>query len=286
MKLTNYHSHTNYCDGAAPPVDYIESAIKAGLFAYGFSSHAPIPYPNKWTMEFESLSRYIEEINNLKSLYWEDIQIYMGLEIDYIPEATSPGSDFIKSLDLDYTIGAVHFVDFFDDGMPWSVDGSYSEFLKGHDLIFKGDIKAIISRYYELIRLLTMQNPDIIAHLDKIKIHNRGSRFFDESSKIYRNEVEQTLDVIQEIGCIVEVNTRGFYQNKTDDFYPSNWIIKRLIERQIPITLNSDCHHPDEVNAGFNTAIVLLSSFGLKTIRVFIDSKWQDCEFNSNGIII
>ena len=36
--MYNFHSHTNFCDGAAPPEDYIVEAIKQGFKSYGFSA--------------------------------------------------------------------------------------------------------------------------------------------------------------------------------------------------------------------------------------------------------
>lgn len=40
MNLTNYHSHTLYCDGRAGMEDFIRFAISRGFTSYGISSHA------------------------------------------------------------------------------------------------------------------------------------------------------------------------------------------------------------------------------------------------------
>ena len=39
--LTNYHSHSLYCDGRAGMEDFVRFAISEGFTSYGFSSHAP-----------------------------------------------------------------------------------------------------------------------------------------------------------------------------------------------------------------------------------------------------
>lgn len=39
--LTNYHSHSLYCDGRANMEDFIRFALSEGFTSYGFSSHAP-----------------------------------------------------------------------------------------------------------------------------------------------------------------------------------------------------------------------------------------------------
>ena len=41
--LTNYHSHSLYCDGRANMEDFIRFALSEGFTSYGFSSHAPLP---------------------------------------------------------------------------------------------------------------------------------------------------------------------------------------------------------------------------------------------------
>jgi len=66
----------------------------------GFSSHAPIPFDCAWTMKKQALEPYIFEINELKKSN-PQIEIYAGLEVDYIPGVTSPGH---FQGQLDYTI--------------------------------------------------------------------------------------------------------------------------------------------------------------------------------------
>ena len=59
--------------------------------------------------------------------------------------------------------------------------------------------------------------------------------------------IETVLQRISKLGTIVEVNTRGIYRAKTKDHYPSDQVLKRCFELNIPIQINSDCHKPEEV---------------------------------------
>ena len=62
MSWTNYHSHTNYCDGTNTPEDYIRKALELEMPTYGFSSHAPIPFFDcKWAMKMDDLEGYCGE---------------------------------------------------------------------------------------------------------------------------------------------------------------------------------------------------------------------------------
>jgi histidinol-phosphatase (PHP family) len=83
MMLTNYPTHSHFCDGKEAPEEYVKEAIKKGMSILGFSGHATVPFNNKWTIPAEKLNEYFTEINRLKVKYQSQIEIYCGLEIDY-----------------------------------------------------------------------------------------------------------------------------------------------------------------------------------------------------------
>jgi histidinol-phosphatase (PHP family) len=53
----------------------------------------------------------------------------------------------------------------------------------------------------------------------------------------------------------------------------------------IPITLSSDAHHPDDLTNRFGETARLLQAIGFKTISVLHESKWLPFLFNEHGII-
>src|SRR3954468_8935794 len=115
----NFHSHSEYCDGQGPLTAYADKAVELGMKSIGFSSHAPVPFECSWCMKKEKLPGYLEEIDSMKKLY-PSIELYKGMEVDYIPDVVSY-NDF-KTV-LDYGVGSIHFVDQFADGKPWEIDG-------------------------------------------------------------------------------------------------------------------------------------------------------------------
>lgn len=275
MSLTNYHSHTHYCDGKAAPEVYVREAIKKGLKSYGFSSHAPVPFPCKWAIPRSKTKEYIAEIQELKAKYSGEIDLYVGLEVDYIPGRITPKNTFIRSLQLDYTIGSVHFVGNWSDGKPFQADGTHVQFLKGLREIYNNDAKKLMTHYFKLTRdMVTLACPDIVGHLDKLKIHNEKGKLFSERSDWYVFEVLKTLDVIQKSGAILEVNTRGIYKKKTSELYPSKWILEYVKDMEIPICLNSDCHHPNEITKGFEGAVEVLKEVGFEEKMVLEEGAW------------
>ena len=244
MLLTNYHSHTIYSDGSNPMEDYIISAINKGFVAYGFSCHAPVTFPCKWTIAPKELQSYLTEIDGLKVKYADKIIIFRSLEIDYFPGNPLAQPEEYKQLNLDYVIGSVHFVDNLKNGEAWNIDTSKRIFDEGMLEIFGGDGRKAVTKFYDLtLEMLDVMNPTIIGHLDKIKMFNINNKYFREEEQWYKDLIEMVLSKIKKKGTIVEVNTRGLYRGKTKDYYPSDFVLKRCLEMNISVTINTDCHN-------------------------------------------
>jgi histidinol-phosphatase (PHP family) len=287
MSWTNYHSHCRYCDGTDIPERYVEQAIAEKMPAYGFSSHAPVPFDCSWAVKTEELQAYVSEVRQLRERRQSEIQLYCGLEVDYIPGVSGPKSQVLLDAGLDYTIGSVHFVDAFPDGRRWEIDGSHPIFLEGLEQIFGGDIRRAVSRYYELTRQMVQEEcPDVVGHVDKIKMQCEEGKLFSESLDWYREEMMKTLRVIAEVGVTVEVNTRGIYKKKVSETYPSRWVLEQMFALNIPVALNSDAHHPREISMHFTESARMLQQVGYRQLRVLLDGKWQGVDFNENGLLL
>ncbi len=282
---TNYHSHTHYCDGKGTVEEYISHAAELGMISYGVSSHAPTPFPWAWTMKQEALSAYLSDIQDCKGKYLGIIDVYTSLEVDFIPGIVSVKSDWIEQADLDYSIGSVHFVDAFEDGKPWEIDGERKVFEEGLMAIFGGNGKAAVQRYYALTRqMLEEAPPTIVGHLDKIKMQNIDEQLFHESDGWYRKEVIETLELIKEQQLTLEINTRGLYKKKTATCYPSAWALKYVNEMGIPVMINSDSHHVREMTGFFKEAAEQLIDAGIKNTMVMLNNEWQEGKLTPEGI--
>jgi histidinol-phosphatase (PHP family) len=279
---SNFHSHSRYCDGKGDLQDYVNAAKKNNLFTVGFSSHAPVPFDCKWCMKRERLQEYIKEIEALRKAN-TDLEIYKSLEIDFVPGEVSP-RDFEDQ--LDYTIGSIHFVDRFPDGQPWEIDNTHLIFQEGLETIFNNNIRDMIHRYFELTReMVCSAAPDIVGHMDKIKMQNIDGKYFSEEDQWYQEEVEKTLNVIADANLIVEANTRGIYQKKTTSTYPSPWILEKVKKKNIRITLSSDAHRPEDLVNQFPSTAQLLLRMGFKTLTALTYGEWKQIPFNENGFI-
>ncbi|SDL85734.1 histidinol-phosphatase (PHP family) [Catalinimonas alkaloidigena] len=276
MSWTNYHSHCRYCDGKGEPEVFAQRAIELGLDAYGFSSHGPVPFETTWNMRAEDVTHYLSEIHQLREKYRDQIQLYCGMEVDFVPGLISVQHGIVREAGLDYTIGSIHFVDAYADGTPWEIDGPHEGFLRGLHEIFEGDVKRAVRRYFELTRQMIREAPpSVVGHVDKIKMQNEGGTLFSEEDGWYQDEVAETLRTIADARLTVEVNTRGLYKKKTEETYPSRWILERMWAMDIPVMLNSDAHRPNEITAYFEEAALLLQDVGYTHVQILYDGRWQ-----------
>lgn len=277
MNLFNLHTHTNFCDGKAKPEEYVTKAIELGYHTLGFSGHAPVPFENKFAIKEENLEAYFQEIRRIKKKYQGQINILLSLEIDFIPGITRNFSEFREQAKLDYTIGGVHLIrnKERDDKGLWFIDGPYQEkYDEGLNKIFDGHARKGVEAYYSQVHeMAATQKPDIIAHFDKIKMHNKN-RYFSEKESWYKDLVWQLLKYIsKETNCIVEMNTRGLYKKRSDSFFPGPEILEQIHHLNIPITLSSDAHLPEELDGYYNEALKLLSDIGFRELVYFIGKK-------------
>lgn len=262
MQWYNFHTHCHLDDGKMPLENYAIEAIRNNMAALGFSAHAPLPLENEWSLTKESFQAYLLEARQVKEKFKNQIPIYISLEMDYIPGLTKDFAQWVKEGDLDYTLGSIHLVKNPDGNGYWFIDGPEEGYLIGARDLFNMDFKKAVKAFYDQsIGMIKTQKPQIIGHLDKVKMYNR-EKWFSENDKWYRDLVYKLLDEIKTAGTIVEVNTRGKYSGKTDALFPSPWIIKACVERDIPLMLSADAHHPSQLCMLFDETTEILRNCG------------------------
>ena len=272
----NFHTHTSYCDGSSAPEAYVKAALGAGLVSMGFSGHAPVPMENGFAIRDESsLAEYFEELVGLREKYAGRIDIFLGLEVDHIPGITHTFRSFRKKWPLDFIIGSIHLVKN-PDGKLWFIDGpDRSLWVNGLVIDYKGDVKKAVGDYYrQLCGMVEQQKPDVVGHLDKVKMHNHGE-FFMEDEPWYTDLVMSCLEVIRNAGSIVEVNTRGLYKKRSESLFPGLWILKEMFSLGIPVTISSDAHKPEEIALLLDEGGRALQDAGYSEVYVLTGNGWR-----------
>ncbi len=278
MQLSNYHSHCTFCDGRSIPEDFVRFAITHGFRAYGFSSHSPLPFETFWNMSKDDMPEYLQEINRLKQKYSDQLEIYAGLEIDYLDETYNASIPYFQELPLDYRIGSIHFLPvserLAEENMV-CIDGSFREYAHSVERHFEGDVRLLVKRFFDTtMKMIEAGGIDIVGHMDKIYMNGQKYEIFNFEEDWYRKPFEACLDLVQEKELMVEVNTKNWTKKK--ELYPRVEYLSRMREMNIPVMVNSDCHYPDLVNDGRKEVFELLKQAGFKSTRELVKGKWQD----------
>ena len=283
MQNFNLHVHSVYSDGKSQPREIVEEAIRQGLTTLGFSEHSPLPFDNDFSVKEADMPCYEAEIAQLKAEFKDKIDLYCGLEADYLTGVSEAFAVIKEKYHLDYLIGGVHLVInsalrqaqgpladeiWFIDGPKWEV---YDE---GLQKFFDGDIRRAVRRFFEQTNeMIENESFDIIAHFDKIKMHNRD-RYFHEDESWYRKLALETLDLIRQKELVMEINTRGLYKKRYNGFYPSPWLLDEACKMHIPAIISADAHHFSEITLEFEAAEEALRKAGYRSVVNFKDGSW------------
>ncbi|MDO9154734.1 MAG: histidinol-phosphatase [Paludibacter sp.] len=279
MYLSNYHSHCSFCDGRNSMEEFVSSAIAQGITKYGFSSHAPLPFLTQWTMLEEDFLDYEKEFYRLKELYSNKIELFLGLEIDYIDGCSDIDNEFFSDKKLDFTIGSVHYLDKIADNQYWTIDGCFKEFDDGLNQLFGGNIHRASKRFFEVTGLMIEKGGfDIVGHLDKITYHGLKYKDFKLTDKWFFDLVSDILLLIKEKNLILEINTKALTEHGLT--FPHQIFFPLINEMKIPVVVNSDCHYLTRVIDGFKPTFEALKNAGFKTMQQLFDRNWRAVEFD------
>lgn len=280
LSNSNFHSHCTFCDGRSHPEDFVLFAIGHKFRAYGFSSHSPLPFETFWNMSAIDMPEYLAEINRLKEKYADYIELYSGLEIDFLDLTYNASIPYFQEQPLDYRISSVHF-------LPWTtplleenmvcIDGPYQEFENGIREHFGGSIRRATEAFFESsMRMVEAGGFDIVGHIDKIYMNGSRHPDFDLQAGWYQKPFLELLDLVAEKGLIVEINCKN--KTRKEQTFPHVNAYQELKKRNIPIMVNSDCHFPDLVNDGRTDTLLSLKEAGFRTVRELAGGKWVDLE--------
>ena len=301
MQNFNLHTHSVYSDGKSQPREIVEEAIRQGLSTLGFSEHSPLPFDNNFSVKAADMPLYVAEITQLKEEFKDKIDIYCGLEADYLTGVSESFATTKEKYHLDYLIGGVHLVvesafrqaqrpslvkvPELVEGPPqtinpdeiWFIDGpKWEVYDEGLQKFFDGDIRRAVRRFFEQSNeMIENEQFDIIAHFDKIKMHNRD-RYFHEDESWYRRLALETLDHIRQKGLVMEINTRGIYKKRYNGFYPSPWLMEEACKMHIPAIISADAHHFSEITLEFTAAEEALKKAGYRVVVNFVDGRWVE----------
>jgi histidinol-phosphatase (PHP family) len=248
--LIDYHMHTRLTDGTGEPADYARVALERGLDEIGCSEHAPLGNrETNWTLTLKDLDTYVGWVCKAQ-LKFPPLPIKLGLEVDFIPGR----EDWIRELagmyPWDFLLGSVHFIG------DWPVDRSAEDW-KGRD------VDERWRQYFDLwTQAARSRLFDSLAHPDLPK--KFGHRPTIHGTTMY----QPALRAAAEAGVAVEVSTAGL-RKPCREIYPCEEFLRLAWQLDIPITLGSDAHIPQDTGADFKRAVTLARACGYTRICRF-----------------
>ena len=267
VKFSSLHTHSIFCDGSDGIETLCKTAYEKGLCAIGFSSHGPITkktgFKTEWHIADSRLDEYIGEVRAAKKRWEGKIAVFLGLEIDYIKGLCSAADKDVRSLDLDYIIGSVHYIIPENGAAPFTVDGSLEEVQTGINEAFKGDINAFIDAYWtSMAEMLDLGGFDILGHADLLKKNNKNYCLFNPESRAYADNIEKICAAISNNDCAVECNTGGITRKKIQETYPSLPFLRCLKKYNVPVIITADAHKAQDLDGNYDIAAHTLSQAG------------------------
>lgn len=190
-------------------------------------------------------------MHELKQKYRNQIQIHVGLELDFSPEHVHWTKYLLKEYKgfLEETILSVHFLKGVDG---WRcVDSSPHDFEEGLIPHYQ-DFHAVQIAYYQTVKeAIQIFQPSRLGHLT---LCQKFQHYFKDGTLIteeIKNEVHLILDMLKQKGIALDLDTAGLYKEHCLEPYPSSWIVKKAQKLGIPLVFGSDAHAVKEVGRSY-----------------------------------
>lgn len=225
--IANYHTHTPRCRHASgTEEEFVLAAMQGGLKILGFSDHTPQWFPgdyySKVRMYPEELVGYCETVRTLQKRYKDNLQIHLGLEVEYYPAYFDELVSHLRDVGIDYMILGQHWL---RNEIGERFCGSATE------------DKTVLIRYCDqVIEAMHTGLFTYVAHPDLVNVAG------DE--KIYRQHVRRLCREAKNCGIPLEINLLGVRDGR---HYPNRLFWETVAEENCDCVLGSDAHTPDSV---------------------------------------
>ena len=252
--MFNYHTHTYRCKHASGDTqEYAAHALKAGLCSLGMSDHTPFP-DHRWTenvrMEWEELPDYFASIDKAQAAFPE-LNIFRALECEYDPKLESFYTEIKQQWNLDYMIGAVHWIPH---------EGEWINFNKNLGLPHLVSYTKNLIQAMESGHFLFMAHPDNWAS---------WSLPWNEEVKACCRDVFSTA---LRLKIPLEINGYGYRKKMVMGErglrppYPWRPYWEMAAQYGVSVLYNSDAHKPSDVYASADQGLALIRDIGLNAV--------------------
>ena len=225
--IANYHTHTWRCRHAdGTEREYVENAIKAGLKILGFSDHTPQVYPDGFVCPVKmlpsELEDYVNTVLELKREYKRDIEILLGLEVEYLYTLWEPLLELLRPYPIEYMILGQHYLG------------------NGVNVPYCGEPSGSVERLRQYCR----QTREALATGKFLYFAHPDLLLYTGPGEIYEEEMTKLCRFCKEIDIPLEISLLGVREDRN---YPGEHFWKIAAREGNPVIYGSDAHHADHV---------------------------------------
>lgn len=223
----NYHTHTWRCMHAVgEEKEYVERAIEGGLQILGFSDHTPYPFPDNYVsgmrMRMDQLEDYVDTVLSLKAEYRNEIEIHLGLEVEYYPAYFPQLLDVIADYPVEYFLLAQHHL-----------GNEMNDFYSGSETKNPEHLERYVNQVKEAMSTGCFT---YLAHPDLIHFTGEKALYEDRMRELCRCAKAQDLPL--------EINFLGIGDGR---HYPNEAFWKIAGEEHCKVIYGADAHKPEAV---------------------------------------
>lgn len=251
---TDMHSHVS----RSSALQMALAAQQKGLRVLGLSEHVFQMQETRLAIDhlvpegpLLTFSKYIEDVR--AAAIQSNVEIRLGLEVDFIPEKSELIYAFIQAYNWDFLIGSVHEI----NGVQFEANYKWS----------REEGEALWLQYFELLRRAVKSGYfSVISHPVRLRVNNPYlPPTFDE-------ELEKLAAEATQYDIALEIN--GF------DMLHYHSLVRRLAKacllHQTPMSVGSDAHNPKGIAQAHQQTEHMLHELGIKKIRLWKQMKAEE----------
>ena len=268
----DYHMHLEYGDYDADWVQgFFDAAATHKLDEIGFSEHthtfpefeqfyyddlivdaSPMGvYQRKW-LQTNKFKHSIQDYFDFAKRLQESHALKIGIEVCNFQDQSAV-KKILDAWNFDYRIGSVHFL------WGWACDSKNLL-----DEWTRRDLRAIWEEYTLQTEMLAASgNYDILGHPFNIRLF-KFIPTFDVTEYLERVAV-----ALKAADMAIDVNTGTLYRYPIAEISPYADFMRIAAAYELPITINSDAHLPQDCGKFFEQASDYVRGFGYKKIAHF-----------------
>jgi histidinol-phosphatase (PHP family) len=220
-----------------------DTALHPGMAAY-WDHHAHV-----------DLDSYVEVVEAVKDA---GLPVVCGLEVDYYEGRMDEVASLLAGYPFDVLLGSVHWLgawrfDVLDDPLcmaEWEAR----------------DVDAVWDAYTRSMEELAASGTcDVLAHPDLVKVAGRRPAVPDEC-------YDRIAEAAATSGMAAELSSAG-WRKPVGEEYPAPPLLRRFVERGVPLTTASDAHSLPDVADRADALRGLLSGAGVTELCAFRGRK-------------